>query len=148
MDIISRAVLRRCQLELAADPRSAGLARRQVREVLAEWGWTGERVDDVLTVCSELVANAVEHASPPGAVVVVRLQEIRGDCRLEVVDGRADLWPRERSAALGERGRGLLLVRLLSEDFGVVRQLRQGRKTVWSRILLGRPMDGEPGVAA
>ncbi|GAB2749190.1 ATP-binding protein [Kitasatospora kifunensis] len=148
MDIISRAVLRRWQLELTAHPRSVGLARRQVRAVLAEWGWNGERVDDVLTVCSELVANAVEHASQPGGVVMVRLQEIHGDCRLEVVDGRADLWPREHPAALGERGRGLLLVRLLSEDFGVVRQLRQCRKTVWSRLLLGHPTDREPGAAA
>ena len=74
-----------------AAPEAAKLARRFVRDTLADWDKSGEFrmeavVDDVLLLTSELVTNAVVHAGttaevtcelrpgPDGAPAAVRVQ--------------------------------------------------------------------------
>ncbi|GJF32578.1 hypothetical protein KNE206_52780 [Kitasatospora sp. NE20-6] len=118
-----------------ADPQSVPMARRQLREVLATWGWSDtDRLVDLLVICSELVANAVEHASEACDEVQVHLREVDGDCLIEVVDRRPDLLPPQESCPRGERGRGLLIVRDLAEDVNVV-TMKESKK-VCARVLL------------
>ncbi len=130
----ARRCLRAWTTSYQAAPVSVPLARRQVRAVMAGWGWGGTgRLDDLLIICAELVTNAIQHASEPNSTVLVRLQELDGDCRIEVMDRRPDLLPPRVSTPKGERGRGLLLVRELAEDMDVT--TTKGSKIVWARVL-------------
>ena len=105
MTTVNRRALKVWQLEIQAQPVSVSAARRAVRRQLTQWGWYGRRVDDLTTICSELVTNAIVHGSSPGDAVLVRLQEIDGDCRLEVTDTEPNLKPARTREACGESGR-------------------------------------------
>ncbi len=129
-----RQGLRKWEMTFTAWPASVGLARRQVRSQVARWGWTGSHVDDLLIIVSELLTNAIRHASSPGDDVRLRLQEIDGDCRVEVDDFRPDLLPPKQLVVRGESGRGLPLVKRLALDMDIVTTKRS--KTVWARVLL------------
>ncbi|MFC5641334.1 ATP-binding protein [Kitasatospora cinereorecta] len=130
----SRARLRQWQVTLTAVPEAVAEARRDVRSLLKGWGWEGERADDFVSICSELVTNAIQHASQPGGEVGLRVQEIAGDCRIEVLDGRPDLTVPRTSVPRGENGRGLILVRQLADDMAVATS--RTTKKVWARVLL------------
>ncbi|GAA2136803.1 hypothetical protein GCM10009760_16580 [Kitasatospora kazusensis] len=130
-----------------AQPETVGLARRHLLQRLSEWGWDGQRVDDLMMICSELVTNAVVHGSGPSDVVMVRLQEVDGGCRIEVSDTEPTLKFAKTAAVTGEGGRGLLLVNALADDFGVVKQREKG-KTVWARVLRISDKGTDRGVAA
>ncbi|WP_309114617.1 ATP-binding protein [Saccharothrix sp.] len=90
---------------------------------------------DVLLVCSELVANAYDHARGPRRLL---LHEVEGGARLrvEVEDAGPDHLPAPgRSTAGPTRGRGLVLVDVLSgHRWGV--HVSSGAKTVWAEIPL------------
>ncbi|MFG2891380.1 ATP-binding protein [Streptomyces sp. NPDC048248] len=99
-------------------PLAPSQARRVARRALADWGVGQERGHGVLVVISELVANAVEHATPPvhlcfdpggGAAT-------QGAVRISVADGCPPLTRGERVAGCGvdERGRGLAIVEALA----------------------------------
>ncbi|MFF4383283.1 ATP-binding protein [Kitasatospora sp. NPDC001547] len=123
---------------------SVPTARRIVRSKLREWGWEsdGERARDVLLVLVELTTNAIRHASKPGDVVRVLVDETDGYCRIEVLDSRPDL-PLLAVQADGddEHGRGLLLVRSLAHAMG--EELAATTKKVWVSVriadVLARP---------
>ncbi|MFJ9948806.1 ATP-binding protein [Kitasatospora sp. NPDC091207] len=133
---MSRPVLQTWEAALTEHASSVRAARSQVRQRLTEWGWEGERVDDLVLITSELVTNAVVHACQGSGEVRLYLQEFGGDCRLEVWDPRFDLPLQERRPRrFNEGGRGIELVRELAFDFGVV--VRRGAgKRVWVRVLL------------
>ncbi|MEU1506658.1 ATP-binding protein [Kitasatospora sp. NPDC005748] len=138
---MSRPVLQTWEAVLTEHAGSVRTARHQVRQRLTEWGWQGERVDDLVLITSELVTNAVVHACQGHGEVRIYLQEFGGDCRLEVWDPRYDLPLQERRPRrFNEGGRGIELVRELAFDFGVV--VRRGAgKRVWVRVLLA---DADP----
>ena len=104
----------------------------QARAVVAEWsarlGFEDVR-DDVTLVVSEMVTNAVRHASPP---VALELQEEDGLVHIAVRDGSPDAPAPRAAPSDAEGGRGLLLVDLLCEDHGV-RPDPPG-KTVWATL--------------
>ncbi|MFF1797199.1 ATP-binding protein [Kitasatospora sp. NPDC058263] len=129
-----RSGVRQWGTTLEATQTMVAVARRHVRSVLTEWGWEGEPADDLVTICSELVTNAIRHASRPGDTVDLRLQESDGDCRIEVLDSRPDLSLPRLSVPCGESGRGLLLVRELADDMDVA--ATPTTKKVWARVLL------------
>ncbi|MEU1423852.1 ATP-binding protein [Kitasatospora sp. NPDC005751] len=141
MSTLSRPVLQTWEAVLTEHAGSVRTARHQVRQRLTEWGWQGERVDDLVLITSELVTNAVVHACQGHGEVRIYLQEFGGDCRLEVWDPRYDLPLQERRPRrFNEGGRGIELVRELAFDFGVV--VRRGAgKRVWVRVLLA---DADP----
>ncbi|WP_159394223.1 ATP-binding protein [Streptomyces sp. NRRL S-495] len=146
MDAENRQALRQWDMDFTAYLQSVGLARGEVRRILREWGWEGDGVDDVVAICSELVANAIVHACAEGDRVRVHLQEIGGDCRLEVSDPRGDLLLREIHPGLGTSGRGIAMVRQFADDFGVAGLQGKGRgKRVWARRKL---TPAEPGAGA
>jgi two-component sensor histidine kinase len=81
-------------------------------------------------VVSELVTNAIRHGAPP-----IQLRLIRDDGIVcEVADASSTAPHLQRSRALDEGGRGLLLVCELAESWGT-RQTTTG-KTIWCQQVL------------
>ncbi|MFD5626170.1 MULTISPECIES: ATP-binding protein [unclassified Streptomyces] len=126
-------MLRRNSFRLPRHPASVGLARRRVRDHLADWGHGTDdpALADAVLLVSELVTNAVRHGpllEREFEVAVTALGD--GSCFIEVSDeGLAE--PRLRAVAEWEEtGRGLHLVETVSEAWGVWSRGRYG-KTVW-----------------
>ncbi|MGW9437001.1 ATP-binding protein [Streptomyces sp. NPDC055607] len=121
------------QWRLEHRPEAAAEARRIGRRVLDAWGVEGEARDVVLLVISELVTNSVEHAVGP---LRLRIDRSRRDGRLrvEVTDGgpaaREGAWT--RSCARDEHGRGLALVKAVTEVCGT--RVTGRRTTHWARV--------------
>ena len=95
-------------------------------------------VDDVILMVSELATNSVDHAGSDFIVGV----ELEGDrLRVEVSDHGMDL-PHKRSPHVDEPyGRGLHIVEMLAETWGVD-VTPDGGKTIW--IVLSVPVAEEP----
>ncbi|MFE7645899.1 SpoIIE family protein phosphatase [Streptomyces phaeoluteigriseus] len=110
------------------DPEALTQARHMIRAAVRAWG-AQERSDDVELVADELVTNALMHTE--GAAVVTLRLLTGGDRRLRVeVEDSSSALPRRREAGdSGVSGRGLLLVDLLSDVWGV--EARGGGKCVW-----------------
>jgi anti-sigma regulatory factor (Ser/Thr protein kinase) len=112
-----------------AEASAVRLARRRVRDTLAEWDLP-ELVDVTVLLVSELVTNSLRYAHGPIGVRMVR----GGSLLVEVSDPLPDP-PRERVAtAEDEGGRGLQLVAGASRRWGT----RHGPlgKTVWFELAL------------
>jgi PAS domain S-box-containing protein len=123
---------------LPKDPKAAGQARRHVRGQLADWGLDALAPTTELLV-SELVGNVVRHAKGP-----VRLRLLYGaELICEVFDGSLTMPRIRRAEESDEGGRGLQLVRALSERWGV-RYTPTG-KCIWTEQVLGGPGDGRDG---
>ena len=121
----------RQQLMLAATAQAPGLARQATHEALAAWRVAHLEETAVLLV-SELVTNAVRHASTGGSALVLRLEAAGGWLRIEVHDADARV-PRQRTpGASDESGFGLLLIEALAGNWGV-RQTATG-KAVWAEL--------------
>ncbi|WP_371649832.1 ATP-binding protein [Streptomyces mirabilis] len=69
---------------LPAAPASVGMARRDVREWLTEWGIDPETRDNAILVTSELVTNALTHTASEWIVCRVHVAEER--LHIEVED--------------------------------------------------------------
>ena len=99
-------------------------ARRFVAEALDEWG-IGAR-DDVAVVTSEIVTNALRHATGP---VSLALSSEAAALRLEVSDGSSIVPIVRELDHQATGGRGMLLVERLVDRWGA--DLSPGGKTVW-----------------
>ncbi|KJY27682.1 ATP-binding protein [Streptomyces sp. NRRL S-495] len=124
--------LRHWQATFTATPAEVPVARRQVRSVLRQWGWEGDVADDLVCICSELVANAVRHGSRPHDDVDVRLRQTSEGVRVEVVDRRPDLALPAVPITQDESGRGLAIVNALADRAGTT--TTGTTKTVWARL--------------
>lgn len=112
--------------------RSVRLARLQVRRRLTMWNWPGE-IEDAVLVTSELVANAVVHGRIPGHELRVRIVEL-DDWLLSIeVSDPVLAFPDVRPRDLGERGRGLIVVRQLADSLDWFLRESVG-KTVRARL--------------
>jgi anti-sigma regulatory factor (Ser/Thr protein kinase) len=104
----------RARTTLPAEPASAGAARHFVRTTLAKWQLESH-VDVACLLVSELVTNAILHASTPS---VVSVSFAEGVLRIEVCDySQAQVTPRSYSQEAGT-GRGLMLVSALASHWG------------------------------
>ncbi|GAB2817048.1 ATP-binding protein [Streptomyces chlorus] len=114
-----------------ADPSAVGAARSTVRAQLHDWGLDG--VGDLAALLvSELVTNALRHATGPIEVCLLRPSDLDRVLRVEVSDPLPEL-PHERVARPGdEGGRGLQLVARTTRRWGT----RPGDvgKTVWFEL--------------
>ncbi|MGW0707198.1 ATP-binding protein [Streptomyces sp. NPDC002643] len=119
---------------LPATPASAGEARRTVRELLDEWGVSAETREDVLLITSELVTNALTHTTSEW--IVCRLQMTGQRLRIEVEDqSGGDAQPtRRRPGPDDQNGRGLMLVGMLSSDWGVGDTPQRSGRVVWAEL--------------
>ncbi len=112
---------------LAAEPQSAALARDFVsRHLLAHH--LSHLVEDVRLVVSELATNAVAHARTP---FVVTLSSADGSVLLAIRDGSASAVMPSTPDAMDMSGRGLMIVELLSREWGTSSD-GQGFKSVWA----------------
>lgn len=129
--------------QFAPYERCVPLARRHVEQAMARWDCAPDDVADAVLVTGELAANAVRHAHVPGRPFTVTVTLGDGGCVIEVTDP-VGVPPRTVAPVPDdERGRGLLLVRALSEAFGH-RPKPDGGKTVWAVLAAtGRPVCGE-----
>ncbi|MFD5257998.1 SpoIIE family protein phosphatase [Streptomyces bobili] len=110
------------------DPEALIQARHMIRAAVRTWG-AQERSDDVELVADELVTNALMHTEG-AAIVTLRLLTGGGRrLRVEVEDSSSALPRRREAGDSGVSGRGLLLVELLSDVWGV--EARGGGKCVW-----------------
>lgn len=109
--------------------RSVPAARTFALEVLAEWGVT-QGLDDIHLCVSELATNAVRHGAPPGREFALTLVAENALIRVEVRDSGDGLPRIEHAGPEDCSGRGLQLVEVLSDDFGVVEHAVG--KTVWA----------------
>jgi anti-sigma regulatory factor (Ser/Thr protein kinase) len=117
----------RHSLQFSAEPASASLARAFVSSRLLRAG-VPQLEDDVLLVVSELVTNAITHARTPVTVTLER----SGPCVVLTVCDLSPSVPVMRTAdAMAGGGRGLMIVDVLSGDWGV-KVSPSGSKTVWA----------------
>jgi PAS domain S-box-containing protein len=117
---------------LPCNSASPGVARRFVVDVLVGWG-LGQFQETVRLLVSELVTNAVRHTATE---LMVRLMVDGGCLRCEVVDGSPVVpTPSLTVQPDATSGRGLMLVDLLSERWGV--DDHPTGKVVWFELGLG-----------
>ncbi|MFJ9343546.1 SpoIIE family protein phosphatase [Streptomyces sp. NPDC101733] len=119
-------------LELLGGVEAAPRARAFAQGVLASWRFPSELCDLGVLAASELVANSLQHGTPP-----MRLRLRRTDRRLivEVTDGDDHL-PRRRRAEPGdETGRGISIVDTIASSWGT-RRTPGGGKAVWCEFAL------------
>jgi anti-sigma regulatory factor (Ser/Thr protein kinase) len=118
-------------------PISAALARQRLCTLLSAQSIDPDLVDDVALVVSELVGNAVRHATglPSGGLHVD--WEIRpGVVEVAVTDGGGFSDPEARDPGVeAQSGRGLAIVDALAADWGVRRQ--GSVTTVWAALQQG-----------
>ncbi|MFI2199658.1 SpoIIE family protein phosphatase [Streptomyces sp. NPDC020192] len=113
------------QWDLPSDPAVVSSSRQTVTRRLAEWG-LDELAFTTELVASELVTNAIRHATGP---VQLRLLRERG-LICEVFDGSATSPRLRRARTEDEGGRGLFLVAQLTERWGT-RYTPDG-KIIWA----------------
>jgi anti-sigma regulatory factor (Ser/Thr protein kinase) len=116
---------------LLAVRQAAGLARRATRDTLTAWGISHMEETATLLV-SELVGNAVRHASGGKLALALRLETSGTRLRIEVLDSDPQPPQPRTPAQLDESGYGFVLVEALSSAWGV-RQTATG-KAVWAEL--------------
>jgi anti-sigma regulatory factor (Ser/Thr protein kinase) len=111
-------------------------ARRSVQKILRACKYDSELIDTALLCTSELVTNAVMHATiAPTFTVLCRLQIDM--MTLGVVD-RDPRLPRKLDICEDDGfGRGLLLVESLSDEWGI--EARRHGKMVFARLKVAAP---------
>jgi PAS domain S-box-containing protein len=116
--------------DLPGDPAVVCEARKRVRDLLTTWKLEEEAFVTELVV-SELVTNAIRHATGP-----IHLQLVKERALIcEVSDG-SSIAPHLRRARLSdEGGRGLFMVAELTRRWGT-RYTRTG-KTIWAEQSIG-----------
>jgi CheY-like chemotaxis protein/anti-sigma regulatory factor (Ser/Thr protein kinase) len=118
-------------LQLGPARGDVALAREFVTERCAAWGF-GLAADDARLVVSELVTNALVHASTRCELRVRRLGRV---LRLSVDDRGAGTPDLQAPDEASEHGRGLLLVSAVCTAWGVEAS-PDGGKRVWAELLL------------
>jgi serine phosphatase RsbU (regulator of sigma subunit)/anti-sigma regulatory factor (Ser/Thr protein kinase) len=118
------------------DPEALAEARHMIRAAVRAWG-AGDRADEIELVADELITNALMHTE--GAAIVTARVVTGGERRLRVeVEDSSSALPRRREAGeSGVSGRGLLLVDLLTDAWGV--EARGGGKCVWCEFVVREP---------
>ncbi|MBT2493136.1 serine/threonine-protein phosphatase [Streptomyces sp. ISL-96] len=119
-------------LDLLGGIEAAPRARAFATGVLASWRFPVELCDLGVLAASELVANSLQHGTPP-----MRLRLRRTDRRLiiEVTDGDDHLPRRRRAEPADEAGRGISIVATIASSWGS-RRTPGGGKAVWCEFAL------------
>ncbi|TWV53427.1 SpoIIE family protein phosphatase [Streptomyces misionensis] len=128
-------LFRNAALELLGGVEAAPRARAFASGVLTSWRFPAELHDLGVLATSELVANSLQHGTPP-----MRLRLRRTDRRLivEVTDGDDHLPRRRRAEPADESGRGIAIVATIASSWGC-RRTPGGGKAVWCEFVLPRP---------
>jgi anti-sigma regulatory factor (Ser/Thr protein kinase) len=117
---------REALVHLPSDVASLGQGRRFVARTLRDWNVDESRIEPVMLVANELVANAIVHA---GSAPVLSLAESGADLLLRVSDESRAL-PVPQAPTVDEAGgRGLMLVEALCDRWGI--DTDGAGKSVW-----------------
>ncbi|MFJ2111212.1 MULTISPECIES: SpoIIE family protein phosphatase [unclassified Streptomyces] len=119
-------------LDLLGGVEAAPRARAFATGVLSSWRFPVELRDLGVLAASELVANSLQHGTPP-----MRLRLRRTDRRLiiEVTDGDDHLPRRRRAEPADEAGRGISIIATIASSWGS-RRTPGGGKAVWCEFAL------------
>ncbi|MEC4016304.1 ATP-binding protein [Streptomyces sp. H27-D2] len=116
------------EVRLPSRPESAGAARRLTESVLLKhWALSPQLTENAVLLVSELVGNAVRHTG--ARTFGLRMMRRRGWIRIEVRDPSRGLPCLMPVQEMDVSGRGLFLVNLLSDRWGV--DLLPRGKTTW-----------------
>ncbi|MFE2537493.1 SpoIIE family protein phosphatase [Streptomyces sp. NPDC059371] len=125
-----RPLVRRTMLTVAqAEPERIADARQQLRELLHDWA-SADQLDSAVLLVSEMVTNVLVHTDADALLVA----EVAGEpgkrrMRIEVTDGSDALPHRRHPGELASSGRGLVLVEMLADAWGV--DPRGQGKSIW-----------------
>ena len=121
---------RRLVLTVAQDqPERISGARQELRAIMHDWA-SPDQVDAAVLLASELLANVLVHTDVEGALVAA-MSGTPGSRRLriEVADRSDELAHRRSPGEMASSGRGLILLDLLSDRWGM--QPRGDGKAIW-----------------
>ncbi|MFC9585835.1 ATP-binding protein [Streptomyces yangpuensis] len=154
------------RLTLATTPNAVGLARLYTTDVLTRWRVPADVIETVQLIVSELTTNAVQHSqvgeqvSPYSPLSTLRTFELllqlgNGAVRVSVwdYDERPPVLKQVGADATG--GRGILLVAVMSSEWGHYPVRDRTGKVVWAEVSLvpasepreaerARSLPGEP----
>ncbi|NUK46072.1 serine/threonine-protein phosphatase [Streptomyces lunaelactis] len=119
-------------LELLGGIEAAPRARAFASGVLASWRFSPELHDLGVLAASELVANSLQHGTPP---MRLRLRRTNRRLIIEVTDGDDHLPRRRRAETEDEAGRGISIIATIASSWGS-RRTPGGGKAVWCEFAL------------
>ncbi|GHH05089.1 SpoIIE family protein phosphatase [Streptomyces lanatus] len=129
---VQPAVRRTVMSVAQAEPERVGVARQQLRELLHDWACE-DQVDSAVLLLSETLTNVLVHTDADALL----LAEVSGEpghrrMRVEVTDNSDDLPHRRSPGELASSGRGLMLIELLAQAWGV--DPRGEGKSIWFEL--------------
>lgn len=128
-----RPAVRRSLLAVAqTEPERIAEARRHLRGLLHDWA-SADQVDSAVLLASEMLTNVLVHTDADALL----LAEVGGGpgrrrLRVEVTDAGDDLPHKRCPGELASSGRGLVLIELLADAWGVTP--RGEGKTIWFEL--------------
>ncbi|MFF9625715.1 SpoIIE family protein phosphatase [Streptomyces griseosporeus] len=128
-----RPRVRRTMLTVAqAEPEQVATGRQQLRDLLHDWS-SPDQVDSAVLLVSEMLTNVLVHTDADALLVA----EVTGEpgarrLRVEVTDAGDDLPHVRRPGELASSGRGLVLIELLADSWGVAP--RGEGKSIWFEL--------------
>ncbi|MFJ9904504.1 SpoIIE family protein phosphatase [Streptomyces sp. NPDC101152] len=126
-------MVRRTMLSVAqAEPERVGVARQHLRELLHDWS-SQDQVDSAVLLLSEMLTNVLVHTDAD-ALMQAEVRGTPGNRRMhvEVTDTSDDLPHKRRPGELASSGRGLVLIELLAQSWGV--DPRGEGKSIWFEL--------------
>lgn len=130
-----------------AQPERVSAARSQLRDLLHDWA-DSEQVDSAALMVSEMATNVLIHTDGDATLTA----DVTGEpgsrrLRAEVSDDSDELPHKRRPGEMASSGRGLLLMEMLADMWGV--DPRGSGKTIWFELYesRGEPKDGSAGAA-
>ncbi|WP_405714466.1 MULTISPECIES: SpoIIE family protein phosphatase [unclassified Streptomyces] len=133
-------VPRRTALTIAqAEPERIAAARQQMRDLLHDWA-DPEQVDAAVLMISEMATNVLVHTDGD-ALMLAQATGEHGERRLrvEVSDGSDELPHKRRPGEMASSGRGLVLMEMLADAWGVDPQ--GAGKSIWFELYESGPAD-------
>ncbi|WP_318213630.1 SpoIIE family protein phosphatase [Streptomyces sp. SCL15-6] len=127
---VARPPVRRTMLTVAqAEPERIAVARQHLRDLLHDWPDEEQR-DAAVLLLSEVLTNVLVHTDA-NALLVAEVSGNPGErhIRVEVTDSGDDLPHKRRPGEMASSGRGLMLIELLSDAWGVAP--RGEGKSIW-----------------
>ncbi len=130
--------LRRTVLTIAqAEPERVAGVRHELRELLHDWA-DPEQVDSAVLMVSEMVTNVLVHTDGDALMVAEAAGERSSrKLRVDVSDASDELPHRRRPGEMASSGRGLLLMEILADSWGV--DPRGEGKCIWFELYEGSP---------
>jgi serine phosphatase RsbU (regulator of sigma subunit)/anti-sigma regulatory factor (Ser/Thr protein kinase) len=129
----ARRAPRRTAMTVAqAEPERIAAARQHLRELLHDWA-DEEQIDSAVLMVSEMVTNVLVHTDGHALLVAeVMCGEAARRLRVEVADACDDLPHKRRPGEMASSGRGLVLMEVLADAWGV--DPRGEGKSIWFEL--------------